>query len=96
MKFIKDVQSTVYPKLEDIDSSSTTKYIRGNVREELVKIGKPDTEEYQEYIMYIYDEYQYTTEEFCLLKINEFNSLRQELNEMKVAMTSLLSIKDGE
>lgn len=70
MIFVKDVQSTVYPELEDIESSPTTKYIRENVREEKI----------DDITTYIYDEYQYTTDEFCKLKTNELKMLKQKMN----------------
>lgn len=69
MVFVKDVYSTKNPILEDIDSSPTTKYIRENVREVIEN----------DIIMYVYDEYQYTADEFCKLKVKELNTLKSKI-----------------
>lgn len=88
MIFIKDVQSTVRPLEVDLDSSHTTKYVRTNIRQE--QVGENAE------LMWVYDEEQYTTEEYCVTKTREIDELKDTVMSMKSAFREMLGYEQAE
>lgn len=70
MEIYKDVYSTVNPIEVDLESSPSTVYVRSNIRKEYFE--RFDRE------MYIYDEIQYTNNEYSYIKAKEVDMLKQQ------------------
>ena len=83
---LKGVRSGSYPELVDSTSSPTTVYVRSNIDSEEVKNFD------QTYIQYVYDEVQYTREEW-IIKENE--ALKNEVSSMKTMMEDMVKMISG-
>lgn len=81
MKEIKDVKSQSKP--EEFEENDTTVFVRSNIREDIEEDPVFKTKE----TVYVYDEIQYTIQEYFAITIkelkDEISELRTELNALK-------------
>lgn len=83
MKEIKNVRSESYPVEVDDYSNGTTIFIRTNIKEEIEEDPVFKTSKK----VYVYDETQYTHQEWCTMTIKllkeDIVSLRSEIDKLK-------------
>lgn len=95
MKLIKDVVSTSRPLDIDDTSSNTTIYVRENIREEIKIDPIFDTET----ILYIYDEKQFTTEEWYKIVSREFqekdSNMQEQIDITQISLSEVLMMISG-